>query len=53
MGPPFYKHMTYFIDGYLKDEENPDKSELIDIRIVGFCLSNSKMVLYIYDYEVR
>lgn len=53
MGPPFYKHMTYFIDGYLKDEENPDESELIDSEIVGFCLSESQMAFYIYDYELR
>lgn len=53
MGPPFYKHMTYFIDGYLEDEENPDESELIGSPISGFCLSDSKMVFYIYDYDLR
>lgn len=52
-GPPFYKHMTYFINGYLQDEENPDESELIGSPISGFCLSNSEMVFYIYDYELR
>lgn len=53
MGPPFYKHMTYFIDGYLEDEENPNKDELIGSEVVGFCLSESDMVFYIYDYELR
>lgn len=53
MGPPFYKHMTYFTDGYLEDEENIEKSELIGSLISGFCLSNSEMVFYIYDYELR
>lgn len=53
MGPPFYKHMTYFIDGYLEDEENPNKSELIGSKIIGFCLSSSSRVFYLYDYELR
>lgn len=53
MGPPFYKHMTYFINGYLEDEENPNEKELIDNKFVGFCLSDSQMVFYIYEYELR
>lgn len=53
LGAPFYKHMTYFTNGYLEDEENPNKDELIGNEIVGFCLSDSQMVFYIYDYELR
>lgn len=53
MGPPFYKHITYFTYGYLEDKENPDRDELIDSNIIGFCLSDSEMVFYIYDYELR
>lgn len=53
MGPPFYKHMTYFTDGYLEDEENPDENKLMDNKFIGFCLSDSQMVFYIYEYELR
>lgn len=53
MGPPFYKHMTYFTNGYLEDEDNPNEDKLIGSEIVGFCLSESQMVFYIYDYELR
>lgn len=53
MGPPFYKHITYFTDGYLKDIENPNTDELMNNKFVGFCLSDSEMVFYIYEYELR
>lgn len=52
-GAPFYKHITYFVDGYLEDEENPNKDALIDKKFIGFCFSVSSMVFYLYDYELR
>lgn len=53
MGSPFYKHITYFTDGYLEDKENLNKDELMDNKFVGFCFSDSEMVFYIYEYELR
>lgn len=53
MGPPVYKHLTYFIDGHLDDEKDPDYISLEGSRIKGFCLSDSDLAFYIYDYELR
>lgn len=53
IGPPFYKYITYFTHGHLDDEENPDYNTLVGNEISGFCLSNSDLVFYIYDYELR
>jgi len=51
IGPPFYKHLTYFVDGYIKEDE--DHNSLIGKEIIGFCLSDGEMSFYIYDYEMR
>lgn len=53
MGSPVYKHLTYFIDGHLDDEQDPDYMSLAGSRIKGFCLSDSDLAFYIYDYELR
>lgn len=53
MGSPVYKYLTYFIDGHLDDEQDPDYASLAGSRIKGFCLSDSDMAFYIYDYELR
>lgn len=54
-GAPFYKHVTYFIDGRggFVYEENQNHKELIGDVILGFCLSSSDRVFYIYDSEMR
>lgn len=50
IGPPFYKCLTYFVDGYVDDE---DYNSLIGREIIGFCISDGDMSFYIYDYEMR
>lgn len=53
-GSPFYKYMTYFIegDGGLGYGDNPNYNDLIGNVITGFCYSSSKRVFYIYDSEI-
>lgn len=46
-------YITYFINGHLDDEDSPDYNKLVGEKITGFCLSESDMVFYIYDYESR
>lgn len=53
IGPPFYKYITYFTYGHLDDEENPNYNTLVGNEILGFCLSDSNLAFYIYDYELR
>lgn len=53
IGPPFYKYITYFTYGHLDDEKNPNYSTFVGNEILGFCLSDSDLVFYIYDYELR
>ncbi|TSB23720.1 hypothetical protein FOR85_04380 [Psychrobacter sp. YGAH215] len=51
IGPPFYKCLTYFVHGYIDDDE--DYNSLIGREIIGFCISDGDMSFYIYDYEMR
>lgn len=50
---PSNGYITYFINGHLDDEDSPNYNKLIGEKITGFCLSESEMVFYIYDYESR
>lgn len=53
MGPPFYRHMTYFVDSYMDNEAPLEHKSLEGKEIQGFCLSCSDLAFYIYDYDLR
>lgn len=48
---PSNGYITYFVDGHLDDDDTQDYNKLIGDKITGFCLSESDMSFYIFDYE--
>lgn len=48
---PSNGYITYFVDGHLDDDDTQDYNKLIGDKITGFCLSESAMSFYIFDYE--
>lgn len=48
---PSNGYITYFVDGHLDDDDTQDYNKLIGKKITGFCLSESHMSFYIFDYE--
>lgn len=49
---PSRGYITYFISGHLDDEDSSDYNKLVGDKVIGFCLSESEMAFYIYDYEL-
>lgn len=50
---PSNGYITYFVDGHLDDDDTQDYNKLISDKITGFCLSESEISFYIFDYETN